>query len=136
MYTDDQLITVPAGSGDWSKFFRGPEILEIHTQVQNLDKCSLHFRTVLRGESFNFYKYFISTFLSRYYRYQNEMCLLFLRVIFLDFSFYVRYSTLLISCPSDSTVSEVAGIEPRTVGTTALAVRRSNLPAFCPWLSV
>ncbi len=29
-------------------------------------------------------------------------------------------------CPSDSTVSEDAGIEPRTVATTALAVRRSN----------
>jgi hypothetical protein len=28
--------------------------------------------------------------------------------------------------PSDSTVSEAAGIEPRTVATTALAVRRSN----------
>ncbi len=28
--------------------------------------------------------------------------------------------------PSDSTVSEDAGIEPRTVATTALAVRRSN----------
>ncbi len=31
--------------------------------------------------------------------------------------------------PSDSTVSEVAGIEPRTVATSALAVRRSNLSA-------
>jgi hypothetical protein len=28
--------------------------------------------------------------------------------------------------PSDSTVSEDAGIEPRTVATTALTVRRSN----------
>ncbi len=28
--------------------------------------------------------------------------------------------------PSDSTVSEDAGIEPRPVATTALAVRRSN----------
>ncbi len=28
--------------------------------------------------------------------------------------------------PSDSTVSEDAGIEPRTIATTALAVRRSN----------
>ncbi len=31
--------------------------------------------------------------------------------------------------PSDSTVSEDAGIEPRTVATTALIVRRSNLSA-------
>ncbi len=31
-----------------------------------------------------------------------------------------------ICCPSDSTVSEDAGIELRTVATTALAVRRSN----------
>jgi hypothetical protein len=28
--------------------------------------------------------------------------------------------------PSDSTVSEDAGIEPRTVATSALAIRRSN----------
>jgi hypothetical protein len=31
-----------------------------------------------------------------------------------------------ICCPSDSTVSEGAGIEHRTVATTALAVRRPN----------
>ncbi len=31
-----------------------------------------------------------------------------------------------IGRPSDSTVSEDAGIEPRTVATTALAVKRSN----------
>jgi hypothetical protein len=31
-----------------------------------------------------------------------------------------------ICCLSDSTVSEDAGIVPRTVATTALAVRRSN----------
>jgi hypothetical protein len=31
--------------------------------------------------------------------------------------------------PSDSTVSEDAGIEPRTVATTALTVRRSNQSA-------
>jgi len=43
------------------------------------------------------------------------------------FSFYVRYSTLCFICrPSDFTVSEDAGIEPRTVPTTAVAVRRSN----------
>jgi hypothetical protein len=41
------------------------------------------------------------------------------------FSFYVQYSTLLHLPPSDSTVSEAAGIEPRTVATTALTVRRS-----------
>jgi hypothetical protein len=34
-----------------------------------------------------------------------------------------------ICCPSNSTVSEDAGIEPRTVATLALAVRRSNLSA-------
>ncbi len=31
--------------------------------------------------------------------------------------------------PSDSTVSEDAGIEPRTVATTALAVKRSDQSA-------
>jgi hypothetical protein len=32
----------------------------------------------------------------------------------------------LICCPSNSTVSEDAGIEPKTVAISALAVRRSN----------
>ncbi len=42
------------------------------------------------------------------------------------FSFYVWYSTHCFICrPLDST-SKDAGIEPRTVATTALAVRRSN----------
>jgi hypothetical protein len=46
---------------------------------------------------------------------------------FLDFfSFYVLYSTLLYLRTSDSTVSEDAGTEPRTVATVTLAVRRSN----------
>ncbi len=41
--------------------------------------------------------------------------------------FYVLYSTLFISCLSDSTMSEDAGIEPRhTVATSALTIRRSN----------
>ncbi len=39
---------------------------------------------------------------------------------FLDcFTFYVLYSTLLHLPPSDSTVSKDAGIEPRTVASTA-----------------
>ncbi len=42
------------------------------------------------------------------------------------FLFYVRFSTLLHLPPPDSTVSEDAGIEPKTVATMALAVRRSN----------
>jgi hypothetical protein len=42
------------------------------------------------------------------------------------FLFYVKYSTLLHLPPSDSTESEDAGIEPGTVATAALAVRRSN----------
>jgi hypothetical protein len=40
--------------------------------------------------------------------------------------FYVLYSTLLHLRPSDSTVSEDAGIEPRTVATSGFAVRRFN----------
>ncbi len=41
---------------------------------------------------------------------------------FLDF-----FCTLFNTCrPSDSTVSEDAGVEPRTYATSALAVRRSN----------
>jgi hypothetical protein len=47
-------------------------------------------------------------------------------------SFYIRYDIqhCFICRPSDSTVSEDAGIEPRTVATTALAVRRSNHSAL------
>ncbi len=43
---------------------------------------------------------------------------------FFDFFFYVLYTTLLHLPPP--TVSEDAEIEPRTVATSALAVRRSN----------
>ncbi len=39
--------------------------------------------------------------------------------------FCVRHSTLLHLPPSDSAVSEDAGIEPRTVATLALTARRS-----------
>ncbi len=52
----------------------------------------------------------------------------FYRGIFLDFFgfFHVLYSTLLHLPLSGSTVSGDTGIEPRTVGALALAVRRSN----------
>ncbi len=46
--------------------------------------------------------------------------------IFNFFFIYLRYSTFLHLPPSDSTVSEDARIEPRTVATTALAVRHSD----------
>jgi hypothetical protein len=39
---------------------------------------------------------------------------------------YVLYQHSFFCRPSDSTVSEDAGIEPRTVATLALAVRRSS----------
>ncbi len=41
----------------------------------------------------------------------------------------IRYSTRFICRPLDSIVSEDAGIKPRTVETTALAVRCSNYSA-------
>jgi hypothetical protein len=44
--------------------------------------------------------------------------------IFLFFSYYIQHC--FICRPSDSTVPTDAGIEPRTVATCALAVRRSN----------
>jgi hypothetical protein len=37
-----------------------------------------------------------------------------------------RVQHCFICCPSDSTVSEEAGIEPRTVASFAMAVRRNN----------
>ncbi len=43
---------------------------------------------------------------------------------FLFFSYYIQHC--FIFRPSDSTVPTDAGIEPRTVATSALAVRRSN----------
>ncbi len=47
---------------------------------------------------------------------------------FLDFFFLSMYCNqhCFICRPSDSTVSEDAGIEPRPVATSALAVSRSN----------
>jgi hypothetical protein len=52
----------------------------------------------------------------------------FLQGDYLDF--YVLYSTLFHLPASDSTVSEDAGIEPRTVATSALTVSRSNHSAL------
>ncbi len=43
---------------------------------------------------------------------------------FLKFSYYIQHC--FICRPSDSTVPTVAGIEPRTVATGVLTVRRSN----------
>jgi hypothetical protein len=43
---------------------------------------------------------------------------------FMNFKYFIQHSR-----PSDATVPEDAGIEPRTVSTSALAVRRSNLSA-------
>ncbi len=39
---------------------------------------------------------------------------------------YVRYSTMLHMPPSDSTVSQDAGFEPRTAATMALTANRSK----------
>jgi hypothetical protein len=53
-------------------------------------------------------------------------CQLILKGDFLDFFFFMYDIKHCFICrPSDSTVSEDAGIEPRTVATTALAVRRA-----------
>jgi hypothetical protein len=43
-------------------------------------------------------------------------------------TFYILHITggILLDCPLDFTVSEDAGVEPRTVATSPLAVRRSN----------
>ncbi len=49
---------------------------------------------------------------------------------FLEFFFFMNDTQHSFIClPSDTTVSEDAGIEPRTVATTALAVRRSKKSA-------
>ncbi len=48
------------------------------------------------------------------------------------FFLYVLFSILLHLPPSDSTVSEDSGIEPRTVAISASAVRRSNHSARSP----
>ncbi len=53
----------------------------------------------------------------------------FLRKLFWFSLFMYGIQHCFICRPSDSTVSEDAGIEPRTVATTALAVRRSNQSA-------
>jgi hypothetical protein len=49
------------------------------------------------------------------------------KIIIIIYSFFLYCIQHCIICrPSDCTVSEDAGIEPRTVATSALAVRRSN----------
>jgi hypothetical protein len=53
----------------------------------------------------------------------DQSCEAFKRGIFGDF-FYYFIQHCFICRPSESTVSQDAGIEPRTVATTALAVRR------------
>jgi hypothetical protein len=50
-------------------------------------------------------------------------------LIFYLSSMYCIQHCFICRPPSDSTVSEDAGIEPRTVATSALAVRHSNLSA-------
>jgi len=62
------------------------------------------------------------------------------------FWFFVFYSTLLYQPPSDSTLSEDAVMEPWTVATSAMDVRRSNRSArshpptrlyfICTWLDL
>jgi hypothetical protein len=68
---------------------------------------------MVRQTQFDFFSFNIKTFLKR---------------DFLDFLvlFSTFFNTASYDAPSDSTVSEDAGIEPRTVATTVLAVRRSN----------
>jgi hypothetical protein len=57
---------------------------------------------------------------------RNKGCIL-LRGICLDFVLFIYViQHCFISHPSDSTVSEDAGIEPRTIAALALAARRSN----------
>ncbi len=59
-------------------------------------------------------------------------------------SFFKVFNTALSVVPSDSTLSEDAGIEPRTVATLALTARRVNHSArshlifknFCPQLKI
>jgi hypothetical protein len=47
--------------------------------------------------------------------------------IFLDLLLFIYViQHCFIDCPTDSNVSEDAGIEPRTVATVALTARRSN----------
>jgi hypothetical protein len=55
------------------------------------------------------------------------LCNFFIRGFFRFVHFFIQHC--FICRPSESTVSEDAEIEPRTVATTALAVRHSNPPA-------
>ncbi len=70
--------------------------------------------------------------LDRWYRTElKKMSRTYINGEFFFFFFFFMYDIqhCFIGRPSDSTVSEDAGIEPRTVATTALAVRRSNQAA-------
>ncbi len=87
----------------------------LHLQLQSIRKALLHFcRPKNRVDS----TYSIST--------GSSDTSFALQPIGFFFFFMYDIQHCFISRPSDSTVSEDAGIEPRTVATTALAVRRSN----------
>jgi hypothetical protein len=76
------------------------------------------------GNLYTVYTHCCKTFL----RYLNF--LLFFNFIFVSGDFLIFFSYNIqycfICCPSDSTVPTDAGVEPRTVATGALEVRRSN----------
>ncbi len=70
--------------------------------------CSHKFHKIANYFSFEFFFFFLNIFLGDFY----------------SFSYNIQHC--FICRPSDSTVPTDAGIEPRTVATWALAVRRSN----------
>jgi hypothetical protein len=67
---------------------------------------------------------FPSQWPARSFRLQDQQLLNFKGGFFFFFKYDIQHCP--ICRPSDSTVWKDAGIEPRTVATTALAVRRSN----------
>jgi hypothetical protein len=87
-----------------------PAFLEVHAQILAALKAWCHWLAALHSESLRSDESLIKG------------------GIFWIFPFYVRYRIqhFFIRRPSDSTVSENARIEPRTVATTALSVRCSN----------
>jgi hypothetical protein len=84
-------------------------VREVDGVVEVVDVVSVVVRVVVKGSAilgmFFFFKYFLGDFFS-FFSYNIQHCF--------------------ICRPSDSTVPTDAGIEPRTVATGALAVRRSN----------
>jgi hypothetical protein len=101
-----------------SQYFQVYSIFKFNFSVANVQFCiNLHTISVFRNLQFAYLFAVPQALMGDFFDF-----FLFMYIILIQQFFICR--------PSDSTVSEDAGIEPRTVATLALTARRSNHPSF------